>query len=194
MPELDYYLTIRPLLTNVECGDTGIIKEFDNKVFMGIVDVLGHGKEAYKIAMTSRDFLEKNYHQDLVEIITGLHERIKGSRGAVAGLSLVNLNTGELNYVGVGNITARRFGSKNTRIIPRSGIVGYVMPTPKVEKRTLSDGDVWVLYTDGVQEHFESEDYPELLRDDAETIGRHIIRQFGKQEDDAACLVLKYTQ
>jgi len=89
MSKLDYFLAKRPLTKDVECGDTGIIKEFGNKVFIGIIDVL-------------------------------------------------------------------------------------------------------VLYTDGVKEHFGLEDYPELLKDKAETIATHIIHQFGKENDDAACIALRY--
>ncbi len=190
----EYFLTIRPLLTAVECGDAGIIKESDGKIFLGIVDVLGHGADAYKIAMTARDFFEKQYRRSIVDIISALHTRIKGSRGAVVALCRVDLRTGELEYTGVGNITARIFGAVSKRLVPRDGIIGYVMPTPRVERMTLSSGDVVMLYTDGVQEHFELEDYPKLLHDDAETIGRRVIRQFGKPEDDAACIVLKYRE
>lgn len=51
MAKLDYFLAKRPYFYNkdIECGDTGIIKEFDNKVFIAIVDVLGHGQEAHKL-------------------------------------------------------------------------------------------------------------------------------------------------
>ena len=152
---------------------------------------MGHGEEASKLALVCDDFLEKNYRQDLVETIEGLHEYIKGSRGAVAGLCLLDLKSGEIECVGIGNIAIRKFGSNNIKIIPRSGIVGYAMPHPRREIIKLHDGDVLVLYTDGVKDHFQLEDYPELLVDDARTIATHIIARFGK-EDDARCIVLRY--
>jgi len=192
MSELDYFLAVRPLAGETGCGDAGIIKEFDNKVFIGIVDVLGHGENADEIAMICVDFLEKNYRQDLMEMMGGLHQQIKGSRGAVVGLCLLVLKTGELTFVGMGNIAARKFGSSNVRIIPRSGIVGYTMRHLREEKMTLTDGDVLVLHTDGVKEHFDLEDYPELLVDDAEIVANHIINQFGRAEDDACCIALRY--
>lgn len=193
MPELDCFLAIRPLANETTCGDTGVIKEFDNKVFIDIIDGAGHGENAMKVALICRDYLEKNYTQDLVIIMNSLHQQIKTlQRGAVIGLSLLDMATGELEYVGVGNVTARKFGSSSVRCIPRSGIVGYMMPTPREEKMILHDGDVLLLHTDGVKEHFDLDDYPELLIDDAETIATHIIGQFGKEEDDAACIALRY--
>jgi len=193
MLKWDYFLAKRPFCyqKDTECGDTGLIKEFDDKLFIAIVDVLGHGKEAHELASLCQDFLEKNYHKDLIEIMKALHECIKGSRGAVAGLCLLDINSGILKYVGVGNITARKFGLNNIRLIPSDGIIGYAIKTTKEEVMKLSEGDVFVLYTDGVKEHFELEDYSELLRDDAKTIATHIIQQFGKEEDDATCIVVR---
>ena len=192
MPSLDYFLAKRPLNNDVFCGDTGIIKEFDNKIFIGIVDVMGHGEKANEVALLCDDFLEKNYRQDLVETIEGLHEYIKGSRGAVAGLCLLDLKSGEIECVGIGNIAIKKLGSSNIKIIPRAGIVGYIMPSPRKETMKLHDGDVLILHTDGVKEHFDLEDYPELLVDDARTIATVIIQRFSREQDDALCIVLRY--
>ena len=196
MTQLDYFIAVRPFPGNkaAECGDIVVIKEFDDKLFIGIVDVAGHGKNAHKVAVICKDYLEENYRRDLVETMNGLHEHIKGSRGAVAGLGRLDLKSGELKYVGVGNIVLRKFGETSLKLIPRLGMIGYVIPTPREEVMKLHDGDVLVLYTDGVKEHFELEDYPELLNDNAKTIATLLIRQFGKEEDDATCIALRYKQ
>ena len=145
------------------------------------------------MAVICEDFLGKNYRRDLGKIAKGLHEHIKGSRGAVAGLCLLDRVTGELEYVCMGNITIRKFGLHNHRIIPRDGIVGYIMSTPRKDNMNLDNGDVIVLHTDGIKEHFDLEDYPELLAYDARNVATHIIEHFGKEHDDALCIVLKYS-
>jgi len=190
----DYFLAVKPLTKNVECGDTGIIKEFDHKIFISIIDVLGHEKEAYDIAGVSKDFLEENYRKDLVEVMTGLHKHLRNSVGAVAGLCLLDLITGELKYVGTGNITARIFGADTRRIIFEPGIIGYAIRTIREKRIKLYNNDVLLLYTDGIKEHFESEDYPELLQEDTRTIATNVIYKFGKNYDDAACIALRFTQ
>jgi negative regulator of sigma-B (phosphoserine phosphatase) len=192
LAKLDYFLAKRPLINEKACGDTAVIREFDSKLFIGIIDVLGHGEDAHELATICVAFLEKNYRQDLIEAMKGLHEYIKGSQGAVAGFCLLDSETGELEYVGVGNITARKFGSSKINIVPRSGIVGYTMPPLRKEKMKLHDGDILILHTDGVRENFDLEDYPELLGDNAEIITTNIINRFGRPEDDAACIVLRY--
>lgn len=69
-----------------------------------------------------------------------------------------------------------------------------MMPNPREEIIDLCHGDVLVLHSDGVRYHFELKDYPGLLRDDAETIARNIIYKFGKKEDDASCIALRYRE
>ncbi len=191
--KLDYYLAKRPLPGHKEseCGDIGLIKEFGQKVFIAIVDVLGHGKDAHRLASISKRYLQKNYHKSLIDIVEGLHAHIKSSRGEVLAVCLLDIKSGQLRCVGVGNITVRKFGASSIKMVSRSGIVGYVLPSPKEEIMQLYNGDVLVLYTDGVKSLFELGDYPELLKDDAKTVATHIIHQFGKEEDDAACIALR---
>jgi len=179
------------LIKDSECGDIGVIKAFDKKVFMGLVDVLGHGKKAHEIAIMCKEYLDKNYQKDIIRIMRGLHEEIRGSRGAVVGLCLLDLQLMELRYVGVGNITARVFGPDTMRLISLPGVVGYVLPTLKVMESPFSRADSIVLYTDGVKENFKLEEYPEILTDDARTIVKNIIQRFGKKSDDAACMAVR---
>jgi len=193
MVELDYFLAARPKTRRCASGDIALVKEFKNKVFIGIVDAEGHGKEAQKTASICLEFMEKNCHQDLVQAMSILHERLKNlPRKAVAGFALLELETGELTYVGIGDITVRIFGPTSSRIIPKPGLVGYAMPSPKLEKIKLHAGDILVLHTDGVREHFGLEDYPGLLADDVEKIATRIIRKFGRPDDDALCIALRY--
>jgi len=192
--KLDYYLAKRPLPGHKEseCGDIGLLREFEQKAFIGLADVLGHSKDAHGIAITIKHYLEKNYRKDLIEIIQGLHAKIMHSRGAVIAVCLLSLKTGELKYICVGNIVIRKIGSSSAHAVCRPGIVGYVLPTPKENIMQLYDGDILILHTDGIKSYFELGECPDLLKDDAKNVATHILHQFGKEEDDAACIVLRY--
>jgi len=193
MSKLDCFIVKRPLTKPNRCGDTGIVKEFDGKVFLAIVDVLGRdSREGHKLAKKIEAYLEEHYSKPLLKIMIGLDKHIHKSKGAVAAMCLVNLKTGNLKCVGIGNAVVRKFGSNNLRLVYRSGVIGYMMPNPKEEVIKLHDGDVLLLHTDGIREHFELDEYPELLTDNAKIISTHIIRQFGKGDDDAACIVFRY--
>ncbi|MEA2005980.1 MAG: SpoIIE family protein phosphatase [Acidobacteriota bacterium] len=190
---MDYYLEIRPLLDFISCGDIGIVKEFDNKVFVALVDVLGHGKKAYEVALSSKEFFEENYREeDLIKIIKSFHQQIKGSRGAVVGIFIIDLKTGYLKCSGIGNISLKIFGANPVNVLFRPGIVGYSMSEPKLFSVSLNDGDVIVMHSDGVKEHFNLKEYPDILKDDAKTIVKNIMQRFGKNHDDASCIALRY--
>jgi len=192
---IDYYLAIKPLINIFECGDAGVIKEFEGKIFFALIDVLGHGRTAHTLAVTAQEFLEKNYNREPVEIIKGLHGHIKGGRGLVAGIGLLDLKTNLLKYAGMGNISLKicDLGSRNFKhIISKDGIMGYTISTPRQETVKFSGKEVVVVYTDGIKEHFGLEGCPNLLDKDAKIIAIQIIQKFSRKTDDAACIVIKY--
>lgn len=189
----DWFFAKKPATTAKKCGDVGLIKQFKDKVFLAIVDVLGHDSEnAYQVAESIRTFLDQHYGEDLKGVMNSLHEHIRGTRGAVVGLCLMDLKRGELRFVGVGDISAKKFGTVYTKCISRGGVVGYQIPSLKEEELELSDGDVLILHTDGVRDHFSLKDYPELLNDDVKTVAKRIVEWFGRGYDDAACIAVRY--
>ncbi len=193
MGRVDVFLVKQALLVDeMECGDTGFIKEYEGNCFVALVDVLGHGAEAHDVAVIAEDFLGRTYHENLVDIMNGLDETLRSTRGAVALLCRLDLDARILNYTGIGNIAGRIFGSTSTRLLSRDGVIGYHMPRPKEQTIALSRGDRLVLSSDGIQEHYDLNAYPELLLTDAETMATSILRLFGKKTDDASCMVLRY--
>ena len=49
-----------------------------------------------------------------------------------------------------------------------------------------------MLYTDGIKEQFQMEDYPQLRYEAAPRIARTIVTRYGKDYDDASCVVVRY--
>lgn len=193
MGRIDSHLLLRALTgIEEECGDGGVIVASGDSCFAALVDVLGHGPEAHKSALAAEEFLRNCAGDDLVEAIQGLHRVLRQGRGAVAALCRLNLDGGELEIAGVGNITARLFGSENSRVLLREGIVGYSMSSPRLETRSLYPGDILMFHSDGIREHFEPHDCRGLLDGTARDIAERVMRHFRKADDDASCLVLRY--
>ena len=193
MGHADYHLEVRPMPGFDIGGDTGFICEHGGRVFAVLVDIAGHGKKAYDLAVVAREFVEKNCHgDDLTEIIKKLHKLLSRTRGGVAGLCLLNMDTGVLKCSGIGNINIRVFGRTNRHVMLKDGLIGYMMTSPRTETLTLEDGEILIMYSDGVRSHFGPEDMPDIFRHDAKTIAKDIIRMFGKKIDDASCIVLRY--
>lgn len=187
---VDYFVAEKPLeLVN---GDIGFISVDEKQLFVGIVDGAGHGPEAHKIAQTSRDFLEKNKDVELPDLMNGLHENLRGTRGAVAIIGKLDHEASQFHYVGIGNIVLRKFGNSSDRAVTQGGVIGYQVRTPKEKLMQILGGDVLVMHTDGISSYFDENDYPEILKDDAKTIANNLIKKFGKNNDDATCVVIRF--
>ena len=193
MASIDLGMCYRAMLgPEWECGDIAVMKQYDNQCFIALIDVLGHGSVARKIALSAQDYLEENYKSMLIELMNGLHQHLKGTRGAVVAMCHLDILTGELTYVGMGNITVRIFSVKPTRLTPKDGIVGYKMTNPRIINIKLHPKDIILMYSDGIKEHFDIFECAGLLKEDAQDIAIGILTQFGKKNDDESCVVLKY--
>lgn len=189
---IEHWVIERPLPGQAACGDMGIVKELPGEVFMGIADVLGHGEKAAMLAESIRDYFERNSQRGVVELVEGLHERIRGSRGAVCAVCRLEVATGLLRYAGIGDVSLSIFGRQKARLSFPPGIVGYAMRTPKEGSFKLEGGDVVLLHTDGIRTHVELEEA--LLGGSPRAIAERVIERFSRREDDACCIVLKYAR
>ena len=193
MGKVDCHFVFRPLTgKTTECGDTGVIRMDGSNCFLALVDALGHGPVAYEIACLAEEYLAGHFRAPLLEMIQGLHEHLKRTKGAVAALCRLDMDTGCVDYVGTGNITVRTLGTSSFTFIPRDGIIGYLMPSPKQQRQQIFPGDVMVMYSDGLRPHFNSLDCSDLLKSDAATMAQGLLERFGKNDDDASCIVLRY--
>ncbi len=193
MTDIDLHMAQQALTGfDDECGDLGFSKTDGNTCFLALIDALGHGKTAFEIAIMARDYFETCHDREPAEVIQGLHDCLKGTRGAVAAVCRLNLATGSLIYSGMGNITLRILGSRQERLVTREGILGYMIPTPRQKETQLFAGDIFLMSSDGIREHFDPDEYPALFTGSAEDIAGGMIRQLGKKNDDASCIVLRY--
>ena len=193
MNKIDYGIEMRALLGGMEqCGDIGMVKQDDNQCLLALVDVLGHGADARKVALQAEEYLMAALNNDLLSVMNGLHDFIKGSRGAVVSLCSFDVATGILRHVGIGNITVRIFGANQPRLVSRDGIVGYGLISPHLYVANLLPGDTLLMHSDGIKEHFDAVECADLLGGTAEDIAFGILNRFGLKNDDSSCIVLKY--
>ncbi len=192
MLDIDTHLITRSLTgPEDECGDAGVIHLSHDHCFLALMDVLGHGKEAHEVAVVGEGYLQAHHDGDPVELMKGLHACLTGTRGAVAALCRVDRMNGEMEFVGVGNIAARLYGPSTLSFVSRDGVIGYRLPTPRKQRGKVYPGDILVLSSDGIKEHFDPVFHPDLFKGSARDIAEKVMDQLGKESDDASCIVLR---
>jgi anti-sigma regulatory factor (Ser/Thr protein kinase) len=183
---------VRPCRGERVSGDIVVVEERGDHVFLAIIDALGHGPAAHAIADRAARFLKRSWKTDLAQTMRELHESLRGTDGAAAGLCVLEVGGHAATYVGVGNTVIRTLGDGDKKAYSTPGTLGHQIRTPREQKLTIAADEVLVLYSDGVKEQFELTDYPQLRYQDARTIARTIVSRFGKDHDDASCAVLRY--
>lgn len=182
----------RPRLGERVSGDTVVVEQRDDILFLAIVDALGHGPQANAVANRAERFLRNGWSSDVLDTMQRLHSALRGTIGAAAGLCVVDRVARDLRYTTVGNTVLRTFGSQATRLISTDGIIGDRFRTPVVQTAPLHESGIILLYTDGVSDRFDVEQYPQMIYHNAPVIARRTVASFGKPYDDSTCLAMRY--
>jgi serine phosphatase RsbU (regulator of sigma subunit) len=173
-------------------GDAVVVRPLEEGLFAAIVDVLGHGPEAHDLALKIDAYLERYQSADVAGLLTRLHAYLRGTRGAAVGMCAFDAIAGSLEYAGIGNTVLRRFGGAETRLVSQAGVLGQNMRTPRPQTLKLEDGDVVLLYTDGVADRFSERDCHDLFQQHPTEVVRQIVERFGKSHDDVGCIAIRY--
>lgn len=182
----------RPYPGEIENGDCYFIKEFDDKLLVAVFDGLGHGPDAHKAAEIAYDYLEEFYHQSLDQILMGVHNSLRGTRGGVMGLALIDRKNNYLAYCGIGNISIQVFNTPSPiRPISFNGTLGAVLTNIKVMEYDIYPGSVIILSSDGVSNKFNLDYYPALINKHAAIIAHTLFNDYSRLSDDATIVVVK---
>lgn len=179
-----------------ECGDRHVIVQLPDGVLVGVVDGLGHGREAAEAAECVVSTINKhvNHHTALVDLLERCHENLQGMRGAAMSLVMFDQSR-TLTWLGVGDVEGRLLrrndvGDRQQKsLLLRPGVVGEHLPPLYPAKLDLARHDMVILATDGVDRDFtegiEFNNEPQQIADD-------IITRHSKRTDDALVLVARY--
>lgn len=187
---IDYEINTRPFKGETYCGDLGVVNVTGNTMYIAAIDVAGHGEKAAAIAAKTKTFINGNFASEPLELVEGLHEYLKGSRGCAGAFCVLDTDTGIMNYVGVGNIRARVIGN-NKRFISRGGVIGYSLPKLQEDSFRLSKDDILLLYSDGIKEFFELEMPVAQSAISAADIANKVMAEYGSSTDDCMCIAIK---
>lgn len=173
-------------------GDAYFVSERDGELLLAVIDGLGHGHGANEAARAAVETLEHWDGEPLEELVWGVHESLRATRGAVMGAVIINRSRESFTYAGVGNIEVRLLGSTAPgRPVPSNGTLGARLQNVRVWPHALAEGTTLVLASDGISATWDISSYPGLAAKSPQMLAGVLLRDFSRNSDDATVLVYK---
>lgn len=182
---------VRPHRSERLSGDAVVLGWIQDRVLVALIDALGHGPRAAQIAEKATQALRGVARADVLLAIDAVDQALRQSDGAAIGVVVVDPRDGRYEAAAVGNVSVRVIGGNDLRLDWTEGTVGATYRRPAVRSGNLGPG-VLVLYSDGISDRFTGADYPGVASDEPSVASRSIVDRFGKDYDDAACVVLRW--
>ena len=186
---------VRPCEGETLAGDAVLLQWEAQGLFVAVIDVLGHGRDAHALAVRLSEIAVKWLSGVSVPSpeasLVVLHEAACGTRGAIAAAAWLDARTCQGNVAGIGNVRCRLFGSVTKSIPFGDGVLGSRMRSATRTAFVLQPGDVFLLFSDGIADRFSINDYPAITLDPGPVIAFNLVRRFGKAHDDASCAVVR---
>lgn len=182
----------RPVPGEWVCGDIAWMQEVGDHLLLALVDVSGHGNKAAELAGQISQHLALYPAIDPHELMGSLHGLLRGTQGAAAALIHVDLKTGQAEFCAVGNVSACRVTGLPWKPISKDGVLGQRLPTLLRQSTRLSNGDLILMWTDGVSELAARRYAAKNTHQAAEKLAVDLVTTLGRPFDDASCMVLKW--
>jgi phosphoserine phosphatase RsbX len=175
-----------------DSGDQCCVRTIDHRTMIAVLDGLGHGPEAAVAGRMGVDLLEESHAQDVVSLIRECHSGLRGTRGAVMSIALLDTVQSTMTWIGVGNVRGSIWCPKSSTwqsLVLRSGVVGDVLPQLRASALPLKEGDTLVMTTDGVDAVIDDR----LLKSDSlQANADRILARCRTGQDDALVLLARY--
>lgn len=174
-----------PKLGERQNGDAVVVSHGpDNRLLLAVIDGLGHGPIAAEASNAAVAMLKAaSLEQPVLTLMQGVHNALRGTRGAAATLCLFKGH--KLQICAVGNV---QLSSTNSSIplVLSPGVLGMRVPRYRVCDAEISKGTRLALYSDGISSRFRAEETRQLKPEEACKL---TIERFRKNEDDATILI-----
>jgi anti-sigma regulatory factor (Ser/Thr protein kinase)/serine/threonine protein phosphatase PrpC len=173
-----------------ENGDAFVIRRWQEKLLVGVIDGLGHGQLAQQAALAAQQYVLNHYDLPLSKIFSGAGRACRGTRGAVMALTRFEA-PGRMSFASLGNVEARAWHkSQRMPLHVQRGILGLDDRTITVQENHWPPGSVLVLHSDGLTNHWQWEDFSGLEHDPASLIASRLLHKLATKDDDATALVV----
>jgi len=128
------------------------------------------------------------------EVVQRVHTALGATRGAAVAVARLEpeANGGNVNFVGVGNISAALIdGEQVRRMVSLNGTAGHVAPRIRAFQYPYRDTPTVILHSDGLTSRWDLSEYPGLMSAHPSLIAGILYRDFRRGRDDASIVAVR---
>ncbi|MFT3764407.1 MAG: SpoIIE family protein phosphatase [Minicystis sp.] len=184
----------RALPSEIVSGDHAAFVRDGDTLLLAVVDGIGHGPLAHDASGQAIVTFLANAKSSPSAILDACDDSLKSTRGAVMGIARIDEGTRVMEHAGVGNVTTRIERFRSSRLFSGSSATLGGRPhkrKPFMESIPLEQGDVVLMYSDGLTTRVDLSGEPDLLREHPIVIAQRVMVGFGRPNDDAMVLVAR---
>jgi len=173
------------------CGDSWCLAIRGDAISALVVDGLGHGADAEQAALLGCAAFARAPFMAPQTIFEDMHQAMTGSRGGAAAIAQFHAGQDSLRFTGIGNIGASLIGPGKARgLTSHPGIVGAQYRKAQSFDYAPVNGNLLIMYSDGLQSRWNILDYPDLAHRHPGVIATVLHRDFCRGRDDVTVLVV----
>lgn len=189
--DLRFGATQHSLHNDPACGDTWQLRVKGAQISALVVDGLGHGEDAQHAALAGRKVFALTPFASPVELLQDMHQAMTGTRGGALAVAQFDGDADRLRFTGIGNIGATLISTDKPRgMTSHPGIVGGQYRKAQPFDYAHVNGNLLIMYSDGLQSRWNLLDYPGLMFRHPAVIAAVLHRDFSRGRDDATVLVV----
>jgi len=191
--DLAYGAVRLPIKHEEACGDAWHLQVKAGQLSLTVIDGLGHGVLAAAASDAGvRAAALASAGEGAVDRIARLHAGLAGSRGGAAAVACLSLDTGAIDFAGVGNIAGSLLIDDTSRgMASMPGIVGVQYRKAQAFALHAPAGTLMVLHSDGLQARWSMRDYPGLQHRHPALVVAVLHRDFDRGRDDVCVVALR---
>jgi anti-sigma regulatory factor (Ser/Thr protein kinase) len=183
-----------PIDGETVCGDGWAVVQTAERAVILLVDGLGHGASAAEAADVAIERFRTLVARSPREIVTELHEALRGTRGAALAVADVTAapDGATVRLCGVGNTVATLVSEGSPRALPSmNGTAGLQVRAMQEFTQPWTAGTMLVLHTDGITTRWRADAYRGILARDPAILAAALQRDHTRGRDDATVLAFR---
>ena len=177
------------------CGDHAATKALDRKLFVLLADGSGHGPMAHQAAVRASEIFSEQAGAPVEQIAGSVHRALAATRGAAIAIVEIDPDCGDdgqVNFVGVGNISAALIEKGVVRrMVSNNGTAGHVAPRIRMFPYPFQDAPTVILHSDGLTARWDLGAYPGLIGAHPSLIAGILYRDYRRGRDDASVIAVR---